>query len=1507
MRHSRIKISIFSQITGFICLLLSMNTGLAFDVQEPGGLRDALLVPPSNAIMVAPSVESFFHGNNTVPEHKGVSVFLQEYGSQWNIQMDHRNNRPDLISGQGIAFIPGTGNSLTMADLIINDQPIKSIDKLTMVSLVDQFIAKNDYLLNLNRDLLVADMENTRSYGPDNHIWFVHYKQYYKDIEVKFADIFFRFNSGNLTQFGAHRYVDPTDQLVAEPTVTTDAALDIAVNHAEMAYEGELDVFEAPQLYWHPIFSAVDGTAKPGELFDGPAGLGYDLKLVWELKFRLDPKPETWYAIIDAHTGEILSFRDDNKYDAVHGGVYPVTNLDTEVDMPFPFAATSAGNATSGGRFNQSGSTSSSLNGQYVRVNDTCGSVNLSSSENLDFGMSGGIDCTTPGFGGSGNTHASRSCFYHISQIVYKAMGYLPNNSWLPRKITANLNINDQCNAYWDGSSVTFYRSGGGCSNTGEISSVFLHEWGHGLDYNTGTSSNEMTSAEGLADSMSFLQTHIPCIGHNFQPGSPCSFGCGSDCTGVRDVSVTPAISPSNIASNPANCDRWSCPYYNYMGIMGYEGHCESLIAGGAVYDVAINLAATHGAAGWEIANRIYFWGMGDYRAAFQLVSGGTCNPNAVINGCGAQNWYTVWSFLDDDNGNLADGTPHATQIWDGFANHGIACGDRPTNYTVCADFQTPAINVMPGDDMATITWSDVPGADHYIIYRNTAGCNFAMNMIGESSTLQFIDDQVANDFIYYYAVQAVGLNAECRSLFSDCVEVEITGCANPPIAEAGSNTNGCPGDPISLGGNPTASNGTPPYQYLWTPGNLTDANPVVYPNQTTTYNLVVTDAFGCIGMDSVTVTMDAPVVNAGFDAFTCSGYCVQLGADPVPGYTYSWEPTTGLSNPNIANPTACIDADTTYTVTVTASGYLCQGQDQVSVFMDLPLLETTNVQIFSDSGDNDGFLEAGERGVVRATVVNNGFATARDATLFLTENDPYIYVVSDPISAGDIAFTETAVLDFEVVVDQRHVCPVVADLEIGLEACGGSIPGFAMPLTLGQPGGVEVLYSTGFEGPDDEGWYHTQVATQDDWQRDVPLGTSEYDPGSAYEGSLCWGNDHGQSGWDGNYKNNVNNYLESPAINCSGKTGVRLQFMRWLTVEEGIYDQATLYVNGNAIWQNQQNGNHEDTAWTPVEYDISAYADNNPDVRVRFELISDEGLTLGGWNIDQFTVLTDSDPECDVFDCDDASAAAGADQTVPSGGQVTLDASGSYINGCMSGIEYQWIGGGLSGQWSSNPMAVDTVTAPTTYTLNIRCISGPGAVNCSDSDTMTVYISGEPTPTAVPPTATPAPPTATPTFTVTPTFTPTQQPTATPTPTTKPGDPTNTPLPTYTPTPVEPTNTPSTTQLVADIILTKEIFQAGDDFTLTTHVYNPTIIYPVDEYLMLEVYGSYWFYPSWGQELSKQNRTLTPGDNYQTIMSFVWPEVDGSASGLHFFYVLTKPLTYQIISNLAEVTFGYN
>jgi hypothetical protein len=122
------------------------------------------------------------------------------------------------------------------------------------------------------------------------------------------------------------------------------------------------------------------------------------------------------------------------------------------------------------------------------------------------------------------------------------------------------------------------------------------------------------------------------------------------------------------------------------------------------------------------------------------------------------------------------------------------------------------------------------------------------------------------------------------------------------------------------------------------------------------------------------------------------------------------------------------------------------------------------------------------------------------------------------------------------------------------------------------------------------------------------------------------WGNDLGISGYNGNYQPNVDNWLLSPSINCTGYTGVHLRYRRWLTVEESRYDQAQIKVNGTQVFVNAYTGDHIDTEWILHDIDISAIADNNPDVRLRYTLTTNGGTEMGGWNIDDLHVGVPSD-----------------------------------------------------------------------------------------------------------------------------------------------------------------------------------------------------------------------------------------------------------------------------------------
>ncbi len=169
------------------------------------------------------------------------------------------------------------------------------------------------------------------------------------------------------------------------------------------------------------------------------------------------------------------------------------------------------------------------------------------------------------------------------------------------------------------------------------------------------------------------------------------------------------------------------------------------------------------------------------------------------------------------------------------------------------------------------------------------------------------------------------------------------------------------------------------------------------------------------------------------------------------------------------------------------------------------------------------------------------------------------------------------------------------------------------------QVGGPRAVYT--FPLDTDPGW-----TTEGQWAFGQPTGQGgsygNPDPTSGHTGTNVYGYN-----LNGDYQANVTErHLTTIALDCSDVTGTTLKFWRWLGVEKNSYDHAYVRVSNNGtswttIWENGDDY-IEDDSWTLHEFDISAYADNQSTVYIRWTMGSvDTSWQYCGWNIDDIEI----------------------------------------------------------------------------------------------------------------------------------------------------------------------------------------------------------------------------------------------------------------------------------------------
>jgi hypothetical protein len=146
-----------------------------------------------------------------------------------------------------------------------------------------------------------------------------------------------------------------------------------------------------------------------------------------------------------------------------------------------------------------------------------------------------------------------------------------------------------------------------------------------------------------------------------------------------------------------------------------------------------------------------------------------------------------------------------------------------------------------------------------------------------------------------------------------------------------GNNIAACGGDPAIVNAQALNSySSTFTYAWVLTGGgsiNNTTGNPIEYTpdfmNPSASLALTVTDDRGCIETKTIAVgAYDNPVALANVDVTTaCKASTINLsgsGTGGSPGYTFSWSPTEGISNPTNATTTVTTSESKDYILTLT-------------------------------------------------------------------------------------------------------------------------------------------------------------------------------------------------------------------------------------------------------------------------------------------------------------------------------------------------------------------------------------------------------------------------------------------------------------------------------------------------------------------------------------------------------------------------------------------------------------
>ena len=427
--------------------------------------------------------------------------------------------------------------------------------------------------------------------------------------------------------------------------------------------------------------------------------------------------------IVDAATNAILFQEDQVLHADINVQVNGMGTLGTAADACLPegskvlpyakltYGATTAYANAAGAFTIPNGaselSVTSVVGGRWFTVNDstngTIGTIVTSSS-------GGALDFMHNSANTAEDQRAEVNAYIEANLVRDYLLTYAPAFPTIPTQVFAiNVQVAGTCNAFYDGASINFYPSGGNCNNTA-FSVVVHHDYGHHIVNRAG--SGQGAYGEGFGDVMGVVVTDESRLAVGFQT---CT-------TGIREANNSCQYSSTGCSS------------------CGSEIHACGQLLSGCVWDLRDNFIISNPST---------------YRS---LVSSLAINSVLLHTGTGIAADITIdFLTLDDNDGNIGNGSPHYGDINSAFTMHGLA---GPPLQLISLTFPSgqPAYSLPNGGtdlyfNAGALSGTPAPNTGK-LLYRVGASGSFTMIEATQVATNQYrvgIPAAVCGSTIQYY------------------------------------------------------------------------------------------------------------------------------------------------------------------------------------------------------------------------------------------------------------------------------------------------------------------------------------------------------------------------------------------------------------------------------------------------------------------------------------------------------------------------------------------------------------------------------------------------------------------------------------------------------------------------------------------------------------------------------------------------------------------------------------